>query len=224
MKRIITSALVLALTMGAAQAQTTSTEKEKGHKKEHRMQKFDQLNLTEDQKTRLKALKEEQKKEMEALKSNSAATKEQRKQLHEKYKAQREAILTAEQKQQLSQWKEERKASGKKGDFHKGKGFKANGADSTGFGKRRDFKKGAAFQKELGLTQEQQQKIKQIRSDFRNQLEAVRKDQSLTQDQKKARFQDLVKAQREQTKSVLTKEQVEKMESLKKDRSSRNTK
>jgi Spy/CpxP family protein refolding chaperone len=223
MKKMITSALVLALTIGAAQAQTTSTEKEKENRKEHKMHKLDGLNLTEDQKARLKALKEEQKKEMQALEKTGSATKEQKKQLHEKYKAQMEAILMPEQKQQLDKIKEERKTSGKNADFKKSNGNKRNGWDSTGIG-RKDFRRGADLQKELGLSQDQQEKIKKIRADFKTQFEAVHNDASLTQDQKRTKFHELMKAQQEQSKSVLSKEQIEKMESLRKERSSKNTK
>ena len=47
MKKIIMSALVLAITMGAAQAQTATPDK--GHRKEHKTHRLDALNLTEDQ-------------------------------------------------------------------------------------------------------------------------------------------------------------------------------
>ena len=58
MKRILTSALVLALTIGAAQAQSTKADKAKAEKKEHKHEKHDkdkglkEVNLTEDQKAR----------------------------------------------------------------------------------------------------------------------------------------------------------------------------
>ncbi len=59
MKRIITSAFVIMLTIGAAQAQTT-TDKQ-GHKKEHKMA-FDKLDLSADQKARLQSVREDYKK------------------------------------------------------------------------------------------------------------------------------------------------------------------
>jgi Spy/CpxP family protein refolding chaperone len=214
MKKIITSALVLALTIGAAHAQTTSPEKEKAHKKEHKMHKKDGLNLTEDQKAKMKSLHEEQKKEMQALKENKSATKEQRKELHKKYREQMQSILTPAQKEQMAKMKEERKASAQKGDFKRGKVF----------GKKGDFKRGGDFQKELGLTQDQKDKMAKIRTDFRSQFESLRNDNNLSKEQKKTKMRDLMKAQQEQMKTVLTKEQIEKMQSLRKERSSKNTK
>ena len=211
MKKIITSALVLALTIGAAQAQSTSTEKGKDHRKEQRMDKFEGLNLTADQKAKLKSIREEQKKEMQALKANKSVTQEQRQALHKKYREQMESVLTADQKQQLAKMKEERKASAKKGDFN-------------GSGRKGDFKRRGDFEKELGLTQEQKDKMAKIRTDYRSQFETVRNDNSLTKEQKKTKMHDLMKAQQEQMKTVLTKAQIEKMQSLKKDRSSKNTK
>ena len=138
MKRILSSALILALSIGAAQAQTTSTDKQKDQKKEHRGhhkggrgEGYEKLNLTADQQARMKTLKENYKKQAEALKQQetsltAAQMKEKRKALHEQHRAQFESILTKEQKDQLAALKAERKASAKNGKFER------RGADSTG--------------------------------------------------------------------------------------------
>lgn len=213
MKKIITSALVLALTIGAAQAQTTSTQdKEKHGRKEHNMQGLKQLNLTSEQKAKLKTLHEQERKEMEALKDNKNASKEQRQELHKKYQEQMEAILTPDQRQQFEKMKAEKMAKGKTGDFKRGEGQKG------------DFKRGGDFQKELGLTQDQQDKMAKIREGYRGQFEALRANNSLSQEEKRAKMQELMKKQQEDMKTVLTKEQVEKMKSLRKEHSPRNTK
>ncbi len=224
MKKIITSALVIALTIGAAQAQTTkATEGKKHDKKEHRGEGFKQLNLTAEQKAKLKTIHEEQKKEMQALKGEKDANKEQRKAIHEKYKAQMESVLTADQKQQLAKMKEERKAAWKNGDFKKGGKYRQMG-DSTRMGNKGKFKKGAEMSKELGLSATQQEQMKKIREDYSSQFQALRNDNSLTKDQKKDKMQDLRKAQMEKMKTVLTPEQMDKMKSFRKEHSSRNTK
>ena len=214
MKKMITGAFVLALTIGAAQAQTTSPEKGKDHHKEHKMQKLQDLNLTEEQKAKIKTLRAEQKKEMQALKENKTANKEQRKELHKKYREQMQAILTPAQKEQMAKAKEERKASGKKAHFNKEQGIGRKGA----------FKRGGDFQKELGLTQDQKDKMAKIRTDFRSQFENLRNDNNLSKEQKRTKMQELMKAQQEQMKTVLTKEQIEKMQSLRKERPAKNTK
>ena len=62
-----------------------------------------------------------------------------------------------------------------------------------------------------------------MRRDVKGQMESIRNDQSLTQDQKKEKIHSIKKDQKEKFKSVLTKEQVEKMESARKERQDRVT-
>ncbi len=116
MKKIITSALVLALAFGSAQAQKTSGDKGKGYNKENRMGGYDKLNLTTDQKSRLDALKATYKQQAADLKNNTQLSDEQRKtrkkELHQNFKSQADAILTPAQKEQLSQMKANRTAKG----------------------------------------------------------------------------------------------------------------
>jgi Spy/CpxP family protein refolding chaperone len=241
MKRILTSALILALSIGAAQAQSTTTDKKEGQKKErkgdfkghhkgHKGGGYEKLNLTADQQSRMKAVQADFKKQHEALKAQESTLtvtqmKEKRKALHQQHRTQMESILTKEQKAQIAKMKAERKASVKAGKGDKGR------FDSTA---RRDFRKGgvkgeargqrgAEFGKELNLTADQQTKMQQVRTDFRTKMEAVRNDNALTQEQKKTKFQELAKAQQAQLKSILTKEQQEKMQSLRKERPARNT-
>lgn len=213
MKKLITGAFVLALAIGSAEAQTVSP-KEKGHKKEHKMHQMQSLNLTEDQKAKLKELREQQKNEMQALKENKKANKEQRKEMQKKYHNQMLSILTPEQKLQMEKMKAERKEGRKNGDFKKGQKFSRKG----------NIKGGAEFGKELGLTDEQKVRMDKIRTDFRSQFETLRNDKNLSREQKREKMKELMKAQQEQTKSILTKEQIEKMESMRKERSSRKTK
>jgi Spy/CpxP family protein refolding chaperone len=238
MKRLFTSALILALSIGAAQAQQSNQGKGEGHKKEHRGHQgdhkgggFEKLNLSADQKAKMQSLKEEFKKESEALKAQentltAAQMKEKRKALHEKHQAQMQAILTKEQKDQVAQMKTEHK-----GAAHARKGEKSR-FDSSARGNRDGFRgqkgaggeRGAEFAKELNLTADQKTRMQQIRTDFRSKMEAVRNNSALTQEQKRTQFQALSKAQQEQMKSILTKEQIEKMQSLRKERPARNTK
>ncbi|MDB5196379.1 MAG: hypothetical protein JWP88_750 [Flaviaesturariibacter sp.] len=229
MKRLFTSALALLLIAGAAQAQTTEKTAQK-HAKHQKGggKEFAQLNLSADQKAQMKSLHEKQKAEAEALKANKSLSadqqKEQRKALHEKYKSQMDAILTAEQKAQMAKVKAEHKAIANTGDWKKTDGNRRDTIGRRAGDKAKgDFiRKGGAgrgdMMKELNLTADQQQKVKSIQADFRTQLETVRKNESLSQEQKKAKFQELMKAQQEQMKTVLTKEQIEKMKSLRKER------
>lgn len=207
MKRIITSAFVILLTVGAAQAQTTPSDKHEGHKKEHKMA-FDELNLSADQKSRLKAIREDYKKSMTDLKSNAQLSEQEkqtrRKTLHEQFRSQSEAVLTPAQKDQVAKKKEEWKAAHKDG-MKKGEGRSAKG---------KGLDRGKKMQEELGLTNEQQQKVSSIRSEFKPKFESLRSDNSLTQEQKKEKMRQLMQQQQQEMKAVLTPDQVEKMKAM----------
>ena len=219
MKRIFSSALVILLTIGAAQAQTNSTDKRPGHKKEQK-QSFDKLNLSSDQKARLQSIREDFKKQTADLKNNTSLTADQkqarRKELHEQFRAQSEAILTPAQKEQMAKSKEEWKEKNKEAR----KDFKKDGKQRPGRGMNRG--QGAA-QKDLGLNADQQKKMEQMRADFRNKFSSLRSDNSLTADQKKLKMQEMRKQQQEQMKSILTPDQIQKMESARQDRTRKNS-
>jgi Spy/CpxP family protein refolding chaperone len=219
MKRIITSAFVIMLTIGAAQAQTTSPDKQ-GHKKEHKMA-FDNLNLSADQKARLQSLREDYQKQSADLKNNTQLNAEEkqsrRKALHEQFKSQTNAIFTPAQKEQLAknkaQWQEKNKDAKKEGKRD----------DQARNNRGKGMQRGQEFQKELGLSTDQQQKMEQLRNDFRNKFSSLRSDNSLTEDQKKAKMQEMRKQQQTQMKSILTPEQIQKMESLRQHHSRKNS-
>lgn len=210
MKRIITSAFVILLTIGAAQAQTTSTDKHPGHKKEHKMA-VDNLNLSADQKARLQSIREDFKKQSQELKNNITLSaqekKARRKTLHEQFRTQSESILTSDQKEQMAKNKAEWKANHKNEKREGKKNSEARGAKSRG------MQRAADMQKELGLSTDQQQRMAQLRTDFRNRFSSLRSDNALTEEQKKARMQELRKQQQEQMRSILTPVQIQKMES-----------
>jgi Spy/CpxP family protein refolding chaperone len=214
MKRILTGALALVLFAGAAQAQTKK-DTAGFHHRQGREMMAQQLNLTADQQAKLKSIHDAQRKEMEALKTKSLTadqSKEQRKALHKKYQEQMQSVLTPAQKDQMKKLQAERKEKGgRKGEWKKG-------------GKKNITKRGGEFQKDLNLTQAQKDQLSKLRTDSRSQMESIRKDQSLTQDQKKEKIQSIMKDQQAKFKSVLTREQVEKMESARKQRQDRVTK
>jgi Spy/CpxP family protein refolding chaperone len=214
MKKILTGALALMLFAGAAQAQSKQDTSFRHHKGGHEMM-MKQLNLTANQQTQLKSIHENERKEMLALKSNTSSVtadqlKAQRKELHKKYHDQMQNILTPAQKDQLKKLKAEHKGEhGKKGQWKK---------DGKAVTKRGDF------QKQLNLTPEQQDQLTKMRTDVKGQVQSIRNDQSLTQDQKKEKIHSLMKDQQEKFKSVLTQDQIEKLQSLRKEHQAKNTK
>lgn len=211
MKKIFTGVLAFVLFAGAAQAQDSSRHNHKGPNP-----MATQLNLTADQQARLKSLREQQRTELQAIRSNTSLSAEQQKaqagELRKKYRAQTEAIFTPDQKAQMEKMRSEWKAKGKearkgaKGDHRKG-----------------GFKKGK-FGQDLGLSQEQKDRMASLRQESRKQFDAIRNDKSLSDEQKKAKLADLRKQQHESMKSILTPEQQQKLQSMKKDRGAKNTK
>ena len=218
MKRILTGALALVLFAGAAQAQTKQDTSGFHHRGGREMM-AKQLNLTSDQQAKLKSIHDNERKEMEALKTKSLTAdqlKEQRQALHKKYKDQRETVFTPAQKDQMKKFKAERKQDGAKRGEWKKDGKAKNG---KGFAKR-----GGDFGKELNLTQAQKDQLSKMRTDMKGQVQSIRTDNSLSQDQKKEKIRSLMKDQKDKFKSVLTKEQVEKLQSMRKERQAKNTK
>jgi len=213
MKRILTGALAFMLFAGSAQAQSKQ-DTARHHHKDGREMMAKQLNLTADQQAKLKTIHENERKEMEALKSKSLTAdqfKTQRKDLHKKYHGQVQAVLTPAQKAQMETFRAERKQNGgKKGQWQKG------GNDMT--------KRGGEFQKELNLTQTQKDQLSKMKSEVKSQVQSIRNDQSLTQDQKKEKMHSLKKEEQQKFKSVLTKEQLDKLEAMKKEHKDRATK
>jgi Spy/CpxP family protein refolding chaperone len=220
MKKIITGALVIALSISAVQAQSTNASHGKGHKKGHQKEgrmhgpSHENLNLTAEQKAKVQSLHEQQRKEMETLRSNRSLSNEQRRtqqmELHQKHRAEFEAILTPEQRIQAQKMQEERKSTGHY---------------AMGQGKR--GKKGASSDdhiQHMDLNQDQQQKMKQINEEFKAKAEAIRNNQSLTKEQKKSQLDELKASRKDQMKSILTPEQKEKMQNKKKSRDARITK
>jgi Spy/CpxP family protein refolding chaperone len=165
-----------------------------------------ELNLSAEQKAKLKTIHEAEKKEMQTLKSggNTEADKAARKDIHEKYKAQLELVLTDEQKAKL---KEERKGS---------KGEKFSKSDRQ--------PKGRDFAEELNLSTDQKTKVSTLNSEFKAKVNAVRNNSSLSNDDKKMQTKSLAEAHRNDLKTILTPEQAEKMKTLNKGKHKRDRK
>jgi Spy/CpxP family protein refolding chaperone len=217
MKRIFMSAVALMLVTAAVHAQTDSTQGQhhewrQGQGQQENM--YQQLNLTADQQSKLKAMRDDFKKQADAIKAQNLSEDEQRTKmqaLHQQQRQQIDAILTTDQKQQLEKLRSERREQMNN----------QRNSDSTGKGNRQSWnnhKGGQNIQKELNLTSDQQAKVKAIRTDFKSKAEAIRNDQSLTKDQKHAKFQELMQQQRDQMKTVLTKEQQDKWQQLRSER------
>src|SRR5688572_8963483 len=123
MKRIIFGMLAIALFAGAAQAQDTTRHKgHKGHKT-HRSMMMGKMNLSEEQKVKLKSINEARKSEVEVVEKTALTTDQRKakmKEIHEKYQGQVKAVLTPEQQNQMKSFKD--KGRGHKGFDKRGAG------------------------------------------------------------------------------------------------------
>jgi Spy/CpxP family protein refolding chaperone len=181
----------------SAQDQSLSTDRPKMH--HHRSDAMAQLNLTEDQKNEMKVINDDFKQQMTDLKksedkitvtewkSKMAAI---RKDHHEKI----EKVLTDEQKASLKTMHKEH-----------GKKFRQD--------KRNRIKE---MKKALNLTDEQTTAVQNNLSESLKKIRAVHDDKSLTDDQKKAQYKTLQDQEQQGLKSILTADQWNKYQELKK--------
>ena len=96
--------------------------------------------------------------------------------------------------------------------------------DRMAKGKERSQRGLEKMKTQLNLTDDQVSKLKASHDSFAAKAQEIRNNSSLTSDQKKEQFKELAKQQKEETKSILTKDQLQKMQELHKDRSSSSVK
>ena len=84
--------------------------------------------------------------------------------------------------------------------------------------KEKMAKRGEKMKEQLSLTSDQSSKLKTMNDGYREKFEAIRKNESLDQSAKKQQFQALRKQQKEEMKSILNAEQLQKLEEMKKDK------
>jgi Spy/CpxP family protein refolding chaperone len=162
----------------------------------HRHSDMAQLNLTDQQKSELKTINEDFKQQMTDLKKNEDITVREwkskmatiRKEHHEKV----QNVLTDDQKASLKKMMQERRAEMKKHSARRMEQMK----------------------KELNLTDDQVAALKKSHEDMSQKFKAIRDDKSLSDDQKKAQLKDLRDQQHNSLKSILTEEQLQKMQQM----------
>jgi Spy/CpxP family protein refolding chaperone len=195
MKKLIVSVILTAISFAAIHAQEGS-EFRKGKRHHHKMP-FQKLNLSEDQKAKFKTLNEGFHKEMQDLKKEDNITvkewKSRKEKLRNDHKKSTEGLLTNDQKEQLKKMKADRKVqSAARGE------------------KRMDMMK-----EELALTNEQSAKMKELHSSLSEKMKDIRENKSLEPEQKKEQMKDQMKQNKEKMKSILTDEQLKKLQERK---------
>lgn len=216
MKKILTGALAFLLITSATQAQTKDNSR---HHRENREMIASELGLSEMQKAKIKSIHEAQRNELQEMKKSSLSAEEQKikkEEINKKYREQVQAIYTPVQREQIEKRKKQWKDEGRKTGQKEGKSKNRKPGKS-------DLKRGD-LSKKLQLTPQQEQSMSKLRKDSKIQALSIRKDNKLTEDQKKAGLKELRKKQHEQMTALLTASQVQQMKLLKKEHKHRNTK
>ena len=158
-------------------------------KRNHDRKKMADMNLTPEQKAKMKELRESNKSAMEAIKNDESLTQEQRKaKMQDLRRSQKESMgkfLTDDQKAKLKKAQEK--------------------------GKNADLIKKDRQRPDLNLSADQKIKMKEMREDSKQQMDAIKKDASLTQEQKNQKTKELRQSQQAKMKSILTPVQKAKM-------------
>ena len=195
--------LMMFLAFGAS-----AQEKQHGHHgrdkaKHHREYLTKDLNLTDAQKQQMKTLNESHRKQMAELNKNENITvkemREKKASLAKEHKLAMEGILSQDQKAKIQ---ERRNKS-----IEKRKEMQAKRMDK--------------MKKDLALTDTQSSQIKTMNESYKSKFESLRSNESLDRTAKKEQFKTLQQQRKEELKNVLTQEQVQKLDEMKKDRGSR---
>ena len=211
MKKLFTICAALSI-IGAAfaqQPQKPCDNNKPADKNEHRMGKprgqhpFQELNLSDEQKQKIKGLRDEYSKKMADLQSNDKQAlgdfKKKSAALRKEEKEKIEAVLTPEQKAKLDDMK-------KKGEEER---------------KERAAKHLDKLKTKLNLSDDQVAKIKANDEDVQAKIKAIHENDKLLPEQKKDQSEQLRSQQREFFKSILTPEQQAKMDAIKDDKGKR---
>lgn len=198
MKKIIAAALLLSVSfaVNAQEIPERKTGKPGMHERQrkgHHGMDMKQLNLTDAQKEQFKKEKETFKSKMDELKKNENITvkewKSRMETIRKDHQSKVDGILTAEQKAQI----EKKKTEGK--ERHEGM----------------MKKRGEEMKTRLGLTDDQSAKLQQNRKEVGEKIKSIRENKSLSEEKKKEEIKEIMKAQKESMKSILTEEQMQKM-------------
>lgn len=202
MKKVLILLIAIFSLTVSANAQHKMGKKEQ-QPKHQKMMMAKQLNLSEEQQKKAKAINEDTRKKMQELYKNESITvKEMRDSkyaIQKERKAKMDGLLTAEQKAKLSRLKAQRKVK-----------------HEAGYSKRLDKMKTT-----LNLTDEQVAQLKTQYAATMAKTEKIKNDESLSREQKKDQMKALKTEAKDQHNKIFTPEQLKKKEALKKSRSDR---
>ena len=173
-----------------AQEETTQVSKEKKEKA------IESLELSEDQRAEIEALREETRAKLSAIKADEAmdteAKRAEMKAIKKENKAAMNEILTEEQRTELAEIKSEKKAARKE--------------ITPGEVARKQTDK---MKEVIELTEEQEEKVYLLNLKVANKIDAIKKDENMTSEKKREFIKGNKEDQRRSLEHILSTEQME---------------
>ena len=196
---------MVALVVTTIKAQEPRDREHRNHqmmKRHHRGETFKNLNLTQDQKVQFQSLNEEHRKQMAELRKNDNITVKEwnskKDALQKDHREKIQTLLTPEQRTQLEKEKLERKAKMEE----------------------RSKVRMDKLKTDLGLSDGQLVKLKSERAAAQGKIKVIREDKSLDDQAKKEQVRELMQKQKESMRSILTEEQLKKLDEQRQKRGS----
>lgn len=171
---------------------------------------WNNLNMTAEQKQKMKENQENLKTQRQAIQNDASLTADQKKSkmmdLQKATREKNESILTADQKATMKANQEEMRSENRMKDQKEMNDQKGMKGDKNMKGMKEN--KGM---KGMDLSQDQQIRMKDLRAKMQSESMAIKNNSALTQEQKKQQLQELREKNKEQMKNLLTPEQKLKM-------------
>ena len=205
MKKVILSIVIVACAAMIIHAQEIPERKREESKpviKEKIINKKERanLNLTDEQKAKLKSMNQDLRKKMEELRKQESLTvkgyREKMEAIRKEHQDKFQSVLTPDQKIEMQKYKD------------------AANAKTKVFGEKRQ----ARMREELNLSDEQLGKIRENRKAMAEKIKTIKEDKSLNDEKRKEEIREAMKGQKEKMKSILTEEQLQKMKENRKER------
>ncbi len=205
MKKILFAMMVWTISFGAI------AQSEGRHGNRLGKEKIAELNLTNEQKEKIKAEKEVLKKKLEELRGNTGMSAEDMKnnrvEIMKTHKEAMKAILTPEQQDQVKEMKKE---------------MKVEGGKVRGEGRGQKMKENfEEIKQDLNLSADQSAKMKTLNGELKTNMQKIRDNTSLTQEQKKEQVKALMSSHKTSVDAILTAEQKSKLDAIRKEKGGR---
>lgn len=197
MKKIFTSLVVLAITVSAIQAQ--NPQRKMQHMKPGQgMMMHPKMDLTEEQKQKIKALNDDFRKKITDLRKQDQITvKEWRSrmaELQKKHRTDMQNVFTSDQKARMKKMRMEKKQM----------------AEIDAKARMEKLKL------QLNLTDEQTSKLNNQRKEMMDKMKALHENQSMDMMEKREEMRSLMENRKETMQSILTNEQKKKLQEMRK--------